>query len=103
MADVNITLRKNGPYMVQDPIKVVDPQGNEFRVDEDPVFLCRCGSSSNKPFWDRTHREIDLQEINLSAMEHIGRLTSRLTQPRARPGYFGDEKEGRHQGRPPSG
>ena len=57
MADVTITPRKNGPYMVQGPLKLVDPEGNEFEVKEDVIFLCRCGESSNKPFCDGTHRE----------------------------------------------
>ncbi len=56
MADIIITPRKDGPYMVQGPIKLVDHQGKEFQLKDGPIFLCRCGGSSNKPFCDGTHR-----------------------------------------------
>ena len=56
MADVTITPRKNGPYMVQGPLKLVDPAGNEFKVEDDIIMLCRCGESANKPFCDGAHR-----------------------------------------------
>ena len=56
MANVTITPRKNGPYMVQGPLKLIDPAGNEFTVEEDIIFLCRCGESENKPFCDGAHR-----------------------------------------------
>ncbi len=58
MADTTVTTRKNGPYMVQGEIKLVDAEGNEITIDGDSgmVFLCRCGDSSNKPFCDGTHR-----------------------------------------------
>lgn len=58
MADTTVTTRKNGPYMVQGEIKLVDAEGNEITIDgsSDMVFLCRCGESSSKPFCDGTHR-----------------------------------------------
>ena len=58
MADTTVTTRKNGPYMVQGGIKIVDADGNEIAIDgdSDMVFLCRCGDSANKPFCDGTHR-----------------------------------------------
>lgn len=57
MADTTVTTRRNGPYMVQGNVKIVDADGNDVAVDGDMVFLCRCGDSSNKPFCDGTHRE----------------------------------------------
>ena len=57
MADTIITGRPNGPYMVQGPIKLQDADGNEISVEGDPIFLCRFGGSSNKPFCDGTHRD----------------------------------------------
>ena len=59
MADVKITVRKNGNYMIEGPIQIVDPDGNPFTFGEGPVFLCRCGHSSNKPFCDGTHRKAE--------------------------------------------
>jgi CDGSH-type Zn-finger protein len=57
MADeTTVTLRNNGPYMIQGKIKIVDPEGNEVQHEGDVAVLCRCGGSSNKPFCDGTHR-----------------------------------------------
>ena len=56
MADVTVTPRKNGPYMVQGTLQLLDSEGNIVELKDDPIFLCRCGGSSNKPFCDGTHR-----------------------------------------------
>ncbi len=56
MADVTITPRANGPYIVQGDFKVVDAQGIEYSVEGDVITLCRCGESENKPFCDGSHR-----------------------------------------------
>lgn len=61
MADVTITPRANGPYLVKGPVKLVDPDGNEFPVQGETIALCRCGGSSNKPFCDGTHSKINFQ------------------------------------------
>jgi len=58
---ITITTRPNGPYLVKGPIRIVDPDGNEFTVDRDTVALCRCGGSTNKPFCDGTHSKIGFQ------------------------------------------
>ena len=56
MADVEITIRPNGPYRVSGPIKLQDADGNVIDLTGRDVFaLCRCGGSSNKPFCDGTH------------------------------------------------
>jgi len=57
MADTIITVRSNGPYRVEGPVTVVDPDGKEFALPEGQfVSLCRCGMSDNKPFCDSAHR-----------------------------------------------
>lgn len=63
MADTTVTTRKNGPYMVQGGIKIVDADGNEVAIDgdSDMVFLCRCGESANKPFCDGRHRQVGFE------------------------------------------
>ena len=63
MADTTVTARKNGPYLVQGGIKLVDADGNEIAIDGDGemVFLCRCGDSDNKPFCDGTHRQVGFE------------------------------------------
>jgi CDGSH-type Zn-finger protein len=55
---VEIKVRDNGPYKVTGPVRIVDPDGGVFEVEEGrPVALCRCGHSTTKPFCDRAHRE----------------------------------------------
>ena len=60
MAQVTITVRKNGPLRVDDPngvVEVVDADGNKYDLTGKPVFsLCRCGASANRPFCDGTHK-----------------------------------------------
>jgi CDGSH-type Zn-finger protein len=58
---VSIQTRLNGPYLVKGPITLVDAEGNEFKVERDPVALCRCGNSANKPFCDGTHSKVGFQ------------------------------------------
>ena len=58
MANVNITVRLNGPYYVDGPIELVDQDGNNFSVASGKtIALCRCGRSDNKPFCDSSHRK----------------------------------------------
>jgi CDGSH-type Zn-finger protein len=55
---LKITALKNGPLQVEAGATVCDAAGNAFTVPEGkPVFLCRCGQSSNKPFCDSSHRK----------------------------------------------
>jgi CDGSH-type Zn-finger protein len=65
MAEVKITVRKNGPYRVDAPdggIKLVDADGNEYDLQGKTSFsLCRCGGSVNKPFCDGTHSKLGFQ------------------------------------------
>jgi CDGSH-type Zn-finger protein len=70
MADVKITIRKNGPYRVEAPpgsIELVDADGNPYdlsaRMKEGKLAfsLCRCGASVQKPFCDGTHSKIGFQ------------------------------------------
>lgn len=55
MADVTIRALKNGPYEVKGGATVTDQKGGQFKGQSDPIYLCRCGQSSNKPFCDGTH------------------------------------------------
>jgi CDGSH-type Zn-finger protein len=62
MAQVTITVRKNGPLRVEDPngvVEMVDTEGNKYDLIGKPAFsLCRCGASTNKPFCDGSHKVI---------------------------------------------
>ena len=64
MADptVKITIFDDGPYEVVGPIRLTDESGNVIEVDEgEPIYLCRCGGSTTKPFCDGTHSVIGFQ------------------------------------------
>ena len=62
MADVTITVRENGSYRIDGPIRIVDADGNEFEQPQGKaVALCRCGHSASKPFCDGTHRKVGFQ------------------------------------------
>jgi 3-phenylpropionate/trans-cinnamate dioxygenase ferredoxin subunit len=60
MADVKITAQKNGSYKVEGPIDLFY-ENNPIATSSGPVFLCRCGASSKKPFCDGTHSKIGFQ------------------------------------------
>ena len=57
-----IRLKKNGPYRIEgEDVKVVDWEGNEYKVNRLPIALCRCGASTTKPFCDGTHSKVGFQ------------------------------------------
>lgn len=59
MSDVTITVRRNGPYKVVGPVRIVDPDGTPFEVPEGSgIVLCRCGQSETKPFCDSSHKRV---------------------------------------------
>lgn len=59
MADVTISIRPNGPLLVNGPISLTDENGAPIDLTgRDKVALCRCGGSTNKPFCDGTHSKI---------------------------------------------
>jgi CDGSH-type Zn-finger protein len=62
MPEVKITVKPNGPYRVEGPVKLVDAEGREWDLTGKPAFsLCRCGGSVNKPFCDGTHSKLGFQ------------------------------------------
>jgi CDGSH-type Zn-finger protein len=65
MAQVTITVRKNGPLRVDDPngvIELVDADGNKYDLTgKTALSLCRCGASANRPFCDGAHAKIGFQ------------------------------------------
>jgi CDGSH-type Zn-finger protein len=67
---VTILVRRNGPYRVYGPARLVDQDGNEFVVPPGDWFtLCRCGESESKPFCDSTHKQIDFRPETCVRME----------------------------------
>ena len=61
MAEVQIRPLKNGPLEVSGPLELLDADGKARSGLEDPVSLCRCGQSANKPFCDGTHKKVGFQ------------------------------------------
>lgn len=59
MADVKISIRPNGPFLVEGAFSLVDSAGGEFSLNPDKpaVALCRCGASENRPFCDGAHNQ----------------------------------------------
>ena len=76
MAQVKITVRKNGPYRVEAPpgaIDLVDADGNPYDISGKPAFsLCRCGGSTTKPFCDGTHSKIGFQGAEAAVKQAEG-------------------------------
>jgi CDGSH-type Zn-finger protein len=59
----HITVKPDGPLVVELPIHLVTPDGRDIpvppRKDGSPaqvVVLCRCGGSATKPFCDGSHK-----------------------------------------------
>ncbi len=62
MADVKITIRNNGPLLVEGPIELMDANGTPVDTGGKAVIaLCRCGASVNKPFCDGAHSRIGFE------------------------------------------
>jgi len=76
MADVKITVKRNGPYRVECPegaISLTDADGNAYDLTGKTAFsLCRCGGSTNKPFCDGTHSKIGFQGAEAAVKQAEG-------------------------------
>lgn len=46
----------NGPLQVSGDFELFDSKG-EIITRQGPIFLCRCGMSSDKPFCDGSHKK----------------------------------------------
>ena len=58
MADVQISVRENGPFLVSGPVELTDSNGDAFDLGEkDSCALGRCGAAANRPFCDGSHRD----------------------------------------------
>jgi CDGSH-type Zn-finger protein len=59
---VKITVRPNGPLVVQGNFELSDVDGNKWDLAGKPaVGLCRCGQSKNRPFCDGAHNGTGFQ------------------------------------------
>jgi CDGSH-type Zn-finger protein len=83
MAQVKITVRKNGPLRVEAPegtVELVDADGNPYDLTGKPAFsLCRCGASVNKPFCDGTHSKMGFQAAEAAVKKEEGGPLDKVT------------------------
>ena len=62
MAQVELTIRKNGSTLVVGDVVLKDQDGNVITPPSTPFALCRCGASNKKPFCDGSHRRINFDD-----------------------------------------
>jgi 3-phenylpropionate/trans-cinnamate dioxygenase ferredoxin subunit len=53
-----IKVSRSGPLRIDGEVTLVDWNGAPYPVGKQPIFLCRCGASTKKPFCDGTHSKI---------------------------------------------
>ena len=60
---VKVTIRPNGPYLVEGDVELMDVNGNKVDTSArgSRIPLCRCGASVTKPYCDGTHSKIGFQ------------------------------------------
>ena len=59
---VTVKVLTDGPLMVKGECEMQDGQGNAIAgKGGDAIFLCRSGSSANKPFCDGAHKKISFK------------------------------------------
>jgi CDGSH-type Zn-finger protein len=64
MAATKITVRENGPILIEGDFEVYDMQGGRFGLaGRTSIKLCRCGHSANKPFCDGAHKACGFADV----------------------------------------
>ena len=68
---VKVTIRPNGPYVVEGEIELVDVNGAgvDTSARGQRIALCRCGGSVTKPFCDGTHSKIGFQAAEAAVQQ----------------------------------
>ena len=67
---VKITIRPNGPYLVEGDLELLDTNGAKVDTGGQARFaLCRCGASVKKPFCDGTHSKIGFQAAEAAVQQ----------------------------------
>jgi CDGSH-type Zn-finger protein len=62
LSDTKITVRNNGPLLVNGPVTMTDMEGRTFGLGgRTTISLCRCGHSENKPFCDGAHNRAEFR------------------------------------------
>ena len=58
---MKVKIFENGPIALDTEEEVSVNQDGSTEKKTGPLFLCRCGQSSAKPFCDGTHRKVGFQ------------------------------------------
>lgn len=67
---VKISIRPNGPYLVEGDVELTDPTGAKIdTAGQARIALCRCGASVKKPFCDGTHSKIGFQAAEAAVQQ----------------------------------
>ena len=65
---LTVTPQENGSYKIEGPVEIIAGDGSRVaRVGK--AFLCRCGSSGDKPFCDGSHRKIGFHKASSVTVE----------------------------------
>ena len=66
--ELKVTIFDDGPVEIHGPVTILDEKGNTVATmgAGETAYLCRCGSSNDKPFCDGTH---DLARFKSSMKE----------------------------------
>jgi len=67
MPATKITVRDNGPLLIEGDMEVLDAAGKAFGLaGRTTISLCRCGHSEKKPFCDGAHKRLGFQNACLA-------------------------------------
>ena len=58
---LKVTIIENGPIILDTKEQVSVSAAGSSEEKPGPLFLCRCGQSSTKPFCDGTHRKVGFE------------------------------------------
>lgn len=61
MSEIKVQVLKNGPLLVTGKVSLVAADGSSIEAKQEPVALCRCGHSANKPFCDGGHKKANFE------------------------------------------
>lgn len=62
MPATKITVRNDGPLLIEGDLEVLDALGKAYGLaGRTAISLCRCGHSEKKPFCDGSHRRQGFQ------------------------------------------
>ena len=62
MPATKVTVRNNGPLLIEGDLEVLDALGKAFGLaGRSSIALCRCGHSEKKPFCDGAHKRLGFE------------------------------------------